>query len=570
MKNILRIDLSTKQSIIEELPEKYRLLGGRGLSSRIIADEVPPTCDPLGKYNKLALTCGLLAGTGASSANRVSVGTKSPLTGGIKEANGGGVTGYNMARLGYRALVLQGKAFPGNPQILIVDDQGATFEDAGNLWGMGTFSTMEILWERFGNRAAYVIIGRAGEMRMNLAGIAHTDIEGRPTRYSARGGVGAVMGSIGVKAIVLKGVTGAGFFGIDDELRKDGVKRFTTACRNGHVTGEVMPKFGTALTMEQMHGLGAAVVNNYRRGQVHDIDSFGGKKMRGIILERGGEGSTTHSCMPGCIVKCSNIYPDENGKEINSPMEYETLGLLGSNLLMYDLDDVNRLNHICNDLGVDTIETGGVLAIAAEEGLAEFGNFESMEKLLKEISDGSPLGRLMGLGATSFAKAYGSTRYISAKGQSVPAYDPRTIKVNGVTYITSPMGADHTAGNGLFLQIDHPDPAGKVQESFKCQVVSGWADSLGLCTFLRTAHMVDPSGLFDILKARFGGEWTQECFTEIGKETLRTEISFNREAGLPDLSFYTDFVSDEPLPPLDTVWKMDVDELRAIWNPLFT
>ena len=570
MNSILRIDLSAKRSVKEELPEKYQLLGGRGLSSRIIADEVPPHCDPLGKYNKLALTCGLLAGTGASSASRVSVGTKSPLTGGIKEASGGGLTAYNLARLGYRALILQGTA-RSKPQIIIVDENGATFEDAGELWGLGTFAAMEKLGARFGKSTAYALIGPAGEFRMNLAGIAHTDIDGRPTRYSARGGVGAVMGGMGVKAIVVRGVIGAHTYAKDEQLWKDGVKRYTKAVMAHPVTGDLMPKFGTSTTMDQMHGLGAAAVHNFRRGQLDDLENtLSGRRMRDVILERGGEGSTTHACMPGCIVRCSNIFPDEQGKEINSPMEYETMGFLGSNICLFDFDSVNRLNHICNDLGVDTIETGGVLAVAAEEGLTEFGNFEGLEKLLGEIAGGTPLGRLMGLGAAGFARAYGSARYVAPKGQTIGAYDPRTIKTNGVTYLTSPMGGDHTAGNGLFLQIDHPDPKGKVQESYKCQVVSGWVDTLGLCTFLRTAHAADPSALFDALKARYGGEWTQERLDEMGRETLRTEISFNRRAGISDVSYYGDFLSDEPLPPLGTVWKIDEEELENIWAPLFS
>jgi aldehyde:ferredoxin oxidoreductase len=175
----------------------------------------------------------------------------------------------------------------------------------------------------------------------------------------------------------------------------------------------------------------------------------------------------------------------------------------------------------------------------------------------------------MGLGAASFARAYGNARYISAKGQTIAAYDPRSLKVNGVTYLTSPMGADHTAGNGLFLPLDHPNPEGKVNESYKCQVVSGWVDALGLCTFLRTAHFTDPTAVPDALKARFGGEWPQARLDEMGRETLRTEVSFNRKAGLPDVSSFPDFVLNEPLPPLNTVWEINEEELQNIWAPLF-
>ena len=570
MENILRLNLSAKKWVKEKLPEKYKLLGGRGLSSRVIADEVPPTCDPLGKHNKLVITCGLLAGTSASSTNRVSVGAKSPLTGGIKESNGGGVTAYNMARLGYRALILEGRAFPGKPQIIVVDKDDVVFEDAGDLWGMGTFSAMEKLTRRFGEKASYTLIGPAGEMKMCLAGIAHTDMEGRPSRYSARGGLGAVMGGKGVKAIVIKGAPEPSlFYGKDEELWNDAFNRLGKSIQTQYVTGEMMPNYGTALTMEQMQGAGGLVVHNFRRGQLDDIDSFGGRKMREVILERGGEGSTSHACMPDCLIRCSNIFADKHGKEINSPMEYETLGFLGTNLLLLNLDDVNKLNHLCNDIGIDTMETGAVLAVAAEEGLIQFGNFQDMEKLLREIATSSPMGRLMGLGAASFAKAYGCTRYAACKGQTIGAYDPRAIKVNGVTYLTSPMGGDHTAGNGMFLPIDHPNPEGKVEESVRCQTTPAWIDSLGLCLFIRAAHLADPSAICDAMKARYGGEWTQEDLNEIGRETLRAEISFNRKAGIPDVSFFPDFMLEEPLPPLNAVWEINEEELKNIWAPLF-
>ena len=568
MEKILRIDLTKKTATCEDLPEAYRYLGGRGLSSRIVLDEVPPRCDPLGKHNKLVYTCGLVAGTTASSSNRISIGAKSPLTGGIKESSGGGLTALNLARLGFRAMIFEGVS--EDPVMVYIDETGAvTFLDAAPILGKRTYDAMDILLGQYPKGTAFSFIGPAGEMLMNVAGIANTDMEGHPTRYSARGGLGAVMGSKKLKAVIIGARKGGPAYVQDMELWKTGTKLYSKAIQTARPTSYVMPNFGTPLTMEQMNGMGAALVEGFRRGQVNDITKCGGEAYRKAILERGGCGSTTHACMPGCMVRCSSIFPNKDGSFCNTPLEYENMGLLGTNLCLEDLDQMNILNHMCNQYGVDTIETGAALSVLAEAGIVKYGDFDGFVKLLEEVEKGSPMGRLIGLGAAGCAKAFGVTRTVAPKGQTIAAYDPRTAKINGVTYITSPMGGDHTAGNGIFIQADHTDPKGKVQLSYECQVVSGWVDSLGICTFCRTAHFVDPNGLLSMLKARYGGEWDKDRLDATGRETPRTEITFNRKAGIPDVAEYEDFVKEEPLPPMNVGWEIDEEELRNIWKPLF-
>jgi len=291
---------------------------------------------------------------------------------------------------------------------------------------------------------------------------------------------------------------------------------------------------------------------------------------RDTILARGGVGKTKHGCMPGCIVQCSSIFPNEDGTFCNTPLEYENMGLLGTNLGFEDLDVMNKLNHICNEIGADTIETGGALSVLTEAGLASYGEYEGYAKLLEELEKGTPLGRVVGMGAAGAAKAYGITRFVAPKNQTIAAYDPRSVKINGVTYLTCPMGGDHTAGNGIFVQTQHDDPKGKVAISYNCQVISGWVDSVGICTFCRAAHMTDPTALLDLLTARYGGTWDANRLEEMGKDCLRTEVTFNRKAGIPDVASYPDFIKEEHLPPLNTIWEIDEDELNHIWDPLFS
>lgn len=568
MKNLLRVNMTSGVISSQPLPEKYRMLGGRGLSSRVVLDEVPADCDPLGPMNKLVFAAGLLGGTYLSSANRLSVGGKSPLTGGIKESNAGGTTALRMAQMGYRAIIIEGQGKPGQLQYLLIGKNRLELRSAENLKGLGCFESARLLLQEWGAKAALALIGPAGEKLMNVAGIANTDQEGLPTRYSARGGLGAVMAAKGLKAIVILPEDRSQEPMDNPGLWKEASKKFHKLLQTTPLTSETMPKFGTALTMELINSLGAVPTRNFSTGQFEKADDIGGMRMREVILERGGEGTPTHACMPGCLVRCSNRYADKNGKLLNTPLEYETLGFLGANLGIGNLDTIARLNAICNDLGIDTIETGAAMAIAMEAGLAKFGDGAAAEDMLQQIKKCSAVGQVLGKGAVAAGKHWGVERVAAYKGQAPGAYDPRSLKVNGVTYATCPQGGDHTAGNGLFLKIDHLDPVGKVAISYNLQITSAWVDTLGLCTFVRGIHAADPELFPSLLNSRFGVNWTSKELEDLGKRVIASELEFNRLAGLGVTEAVPDFFKSEPLYPHNSVWDIPDQELNNIWYEL--
>ncbi len=464
---ILVVDLTNNKTTLRPLTDE--LAGGRLLTGQLVSEFVDPQSEPLSPDNALVLASGLLSNRRVSTGSRLSIGCKSPLTKGIKESNAGGMAGDSLAGLGFRAVVFLGKIPDGKQGVYILDEDGGQLDlnAAGQCWGKGNEYTAEFLLNQFGENNCIVSIGQAGEMQLGAAGIAVTDSEGKPFRLAARGGVGAVMGSKGLKAIVIPRPDRHGI-----ETGKDGRKSITSF--NKHVaTSErvsVLREYGTASTVMPVQVLGGLPVRNFSKGQLPDAETIGGDFMFKTIKERGGIGKTTHACMSGCVIQCSNAFPDKDGSLLAAPVEFETIGLCGSNLEITSLDDIARINRLCNDYGLDTIEIGaalGVMMEAAEmeslpEGydrniLPRFGNSKSVLRVMEEIPTGSPIGKLLGSGVAAVGKALGVSHIPAVKGQAMSAYDPRVVKGTAVTYATSPQGADHTAGLTIFFPVDHRD-----------------------------------------------------------------------------------------------------------------
>lgn len=566
---VMRVNMTTRTVQVEPLPERWRLLGGRALTSRIVCEEVDPTCDPLGPNNKLVWAPGLLSGTTVSSSSRISIGCKSPLTGGIKESNAGGQTGLYLAQAGYRAIIAEGAAEPGTWWLLLVDENGGRLEPAPReIIGVGNTQAARRLFEIHGRKCAIALCGPAGEQRMMIAGIGNTDREGRPGRMNARGGVGAVMGSKGIKAMIVFG----------DEKKPvaaanpDGWKQFTLVYHKGlrehPSTKEFYPNLGTAGVLEKVNRLGGLPTRNFSSGTFEGADKISGANMREIILRRGGEGMTTHSCMTGCAIRCSNVFADENGKEIASSMEFETNGLLGSNLGIDDFDWIARFTFLCNDLGTDTIETGGAVGVLMEAGVLKWGDGAAVAKLLDEdVRRGTPLGKIAGSGAAIAGKTLGVRRVPVVKNQTISAYDPRAIKGNGITYCTTPMGADHTAGNFIALNVDHLDPKGKLPIARDLQIKAGLLDCLGFCSFARGLYDNAPESFVGLFNARLGTDYTWDDLRRYVRDVILAEIAFNRAAGLgPGTDRLPEWMTTEPLPPHNTVFDIPYEEIDRIWE----
>ncbi len=563
---VWRVNCRTKNITSNPVPQTWQRLGGRGLIARILVDEVPATCEPVGPNNKLIFAPGLLVGHMLSSCDRISIGGKSPLTGGVKEANAGGTTGLHLASLGIKAIIIEDKPANGDWSILYVSKAGIKFETADDLIGCGVFECATKLIVKYGSKIAVAVIGKGGEIQLASAGIQNFDKENLPARIAARGGLGAVMGSKKIKAIVIDSKGGQKPPIAHPDEFKLAQKTYTKALME-HPQTAVYRDYGTAAMARMCHSFGALPTNNFSVGQFDSVETISGEYMREVILKRGGEGEPTHACMPGCTIRCSNNYADKDGRSIVSPLEYETIGLMGSNLGISDLDIIAKLNWMVNDLGLDSIEIGAALGVAAKAGLMKFGDAERASLLVEEIKNNTPLGRLLGSGATLTGKVLGVEQVPAVKGQAMSAYEPRAIKGTGVTYATSPQGADHTAGLTIRAKINHLDPTIQVPVSRNTQINMAGYDSLGVCIFAGFGFGAAPDTIKDLLNSRYDWDTQADILQVLGRETLSLEREFNRLAGLTSADDrLPEWMSREPLPPNNAIFDVSEDDLDGVFN----
>ncbi|MCS5695921.1 aldehyde ferredoxin oxidoreductase family protein [Desulfofundulus thermocisternus] len=566
MQKILRVDMSNCTGAYEEVPPEYEAFGGRGLIAKILLDEVKPDCHPLGKYNKLIFAPGLLGGTVVPSSGRISIGAKSPLTGGIKESNGGGLTASKLARLGIKAVIVEGKPGDDSLFILKISQKGWELIPADDYRGMGNYQLVGELTKRFGSKIGVASIGPAGENLMAAAGIANMDIDGNPSRFCGRGGLGAVMGSKGLKALVVDDSGTRNIQAEDPKKLQETLREYIQIIKASPVI-EAYKKYGTSGMVATANALGFLPTRNFHHGRFVGADRIDGEFMYNLIRQRGGKGLTTHNCMPGCIIGCSNVFPDSNGEMVVSPLEYETIGLFGANCYIDDLDTIARINYLCNDIGLDTIEVAVALGIAMEAGVVPFGDKEGALKLIKEIGQPTLLGRVLGAGAVTTGRVLGIINVPAVKGQAMAAYDPRSVKGVGVTYAVSPMGADHTAGTTARAQVNHLDPKGQVELSRRVQLTVTIYDCLGLCMFVSVAMGPHPKVLANLLNARYGWDWDAERLLELSKETIRMERRFNQLAGFsPVHDRLPEFFAEDPCPETGSVFDVPQEEIDQCYN----
>jgi len=450
---VLRINVREKTGRKEAVPETWKHLGGRGLLARILLDEVPATCDPLGPYNKLIFAPGLLVGHRVSSFDRISIGAKSPLTKGVKESNAGGTTGYHIVQLRIKSLIIEDQPVDSGFSILYLSKDMIRFDSGDELRGKGIYESAKLLTHRYGKKVAIALIGPGGEMQLGSAGICNLDKDLVPSRIAARGGLGAVMGSKGLKAIIFDSEGCPKPPLTNPETFRETQQLYTNTLL-AHPQTKVYKEYGTSANARMVNAFGALPTRNFSSGEFEGMEKISGEAMRKNLIARGGDCKTSHACMPGCVILSSNVYGDENGQSIVSPLEYESIGLLGPNLGVDNLDDIARMNEIINDIGLDTIDVGAALGVAAKAGVFKFGDGQKAIQLLEEIRIGTPLGRVLGNGAATAGQVFAIQQVPVVKGQAMSAYDPRAIKGTGVTYATSPQGADHTCGLTLRAKID--------------------------------------------------------------------------------------------------------------------
>ncbi len=585
-KKILRIDMKTLSYKYEDVPDKYKYLGGRGLTSSIVADEVPPMCDPLGPHNKFIVSPGIVTGGTAPTTGRLSVGAKSPLTNGIKEANAGGRTPHKMARLGIKALIIENQPEDMSKWYnIILKKDKVEIVEANEYHMMGAYELTKKLWAENGNKPGIIGSGIAGQMLLRGAGVFGNNVENSdPGRYAGRGGLGAVLGSKRIIAIVSDDSGCETIKPVDDAKFKEGAKKLREALTSHAVTGDNggLQNYGTNVLMNIINEAGGLPTKNWTGGYFEGASKISGEAVHELVdltKEKYGdaaEGTYAHACHPGCVIKCSNAVPyEKDGKLHVSPLEYESAWALGTNCGIDNLEHVAELNRLCNDYGLDTIEMGNAIAVAMDGGVIPFGDGEAAINLLKEVAQGTARGRIIGSGALTTGNVFGVSRVAQVKGQSMPAYDPRTIKGIGVTYATTTMGADHTAGYTIAAEIlgikgtvTDPRDLNKADLSRAFQETTAFIDSTGYCLFTAFAILDIDSGfegMVETIAGMLGKDFTLEDVTKFGREILNKELDFNRRAGFTKLDDrLPEFMYEEPIKPHNVTFDVSDEELDKV------
>jgi aldehyde:ferredoxin oxidoreductase len=577
MDKILRIDMGAaggpKATVV---PIKdYAGLGGRALTSAVVSKEVPPECHPLSSANKLVIAPGLLSGTAAAMSGRISVGCKSPLTGGIKEANAGGQPGQVLARLGYAAIILEGAPKGKDLYKIFINKDGVKITTDNTLKMLGNYELVEKMKAEFGDKIACMSIGPAGEMKLAAASIACTDMELRPTRHAGRGGVGAVMGSKGVKVIILDDAGMVMRQPKDPEKFKKANKEFTDGLKKHNVTGQALPAYGTNVLANILNEAGGYPTYNFKEGRFAGTAKISGETEAALETERGG--LATHGCHRGCVIRCSGTYHDKDGHYLTKQPEYETVWAHGAHCGIDDLDKIAMMDFLEDNIGLDTIETGVTIGVAMEAGLLKFGDADAAIDLIKEVGKGTPLGKIIGSGAAVTGKVLGVERVPVVKGQAMPAYDPRAVQGIGVTYATTTMGADHTAGYAVATNIlkvggfvDPLKPEGQIDLSRNLQIATASIDSTGMCLFIAFAILDQPEtfqAFLDLLNACYGLNFTADSVVEYGKKILSMEREFNKRAGFTNQhDRLPHYFKTQPIPPHNVTFMVKDEDLDKVFN----
>ncbi len=540
MGKILRVNLSDKSIKKEEFPKELakKYLGGRGLASKILFDEVDPKVDALSPENKLIFATGPLTLTNAPTGGRYMVITKGPLTGGIASSNSGGFFGAKFKATGYDMIIFEGKS--ENPAYLFIDDSTVELRDASHVWGKGTEDTTDILTVDSGHKRANVAcIGPAGENLSNFAAIIN-----EKTRAAGRTGVGAVMGSKNLKAVVVAG--GKFKTPLDNpEAFKAAVKENKKAIKENGVTGEGLPKLGTKVLDNIINEIGAYPTYNWQESQFEHVDEVSGEALveKGYLVKN-------VACY-ACPIACGRKTALPDGAEGEGP-EYEVGWCYGASCGVKDLISITRAGFMCNDLGFDAISAGATIATAMElyekgiikkEELGDgpelkFGSSEAIIYYTKLMAIREGIGNKMADGAYRFAESYGHTEYaMTVKKQEIPAYDPRVVQGQGLAYATNNRGGDHTRAYlispevlGIPEKLDSQQNEGKAGWVKAFQELTAIIDAAGLCIF--TSFALGAPDYLALVKNATGYDWDEAEMMKTGERIWNLEREFNLRAGI--------------------------------------
>jgi aldehyde:ferredoxin oxidoreductase len=579
MRNLLRVNMTDLSVTVEPVPEAWADYGGRALTDAIVYHEVPADTDPLGPANKLVFAPGTLGGTGAPNGGRLSVGAKSPLTGGIKESNSGGRAAHALAGVGYSAVVVEGAPAEKRARysLVIESDGSARLERVDDWAGLGNYEVADKMaaTRPEGDKYATISNGPAGEALGRASGIAVSDSKGYPNRFAGRGGLGAVMGSKGLKGIVVSYAGTSSLENADEVAFMAAAKRFSTALKEHGVSGTALPTYGTNVLTNIISEAGGLPTRNFSEGSFEFADAIGGETQRDTILARGGD--VGHACLSGCVIQCSRYWVDKDGNYKTKGPEYETAWSMGADCGIRDLDEIAELDRACGDLGLDTIEMGATLGVYMDSGAIEFGDADGALKALKAgLEPGNEL-RVLWDGAEATGKKFGVRRIPVVKHQAIPAYDPRSIQGIGVTYATTTMGADHTAGYSITANIlnvggivDPLKTEGQAELSKGLQIATAMLDSLGFCIFVAFPVLDIPdafTAIHEMVAAYTGEKWDADRLMKLGREVLTMERLYNQKAGFTAADDRLPaFFYEDKLPPHNVVFTVSDEDLDSVFD----
>lgn len=536
MGKILRINLSTKTIKTEDLPREtaVKYLGGRGLGTKLYMDEVAPGVDALSPENKLLFVTGALTGTTAPTSGRYMAITKSPLSGTIASSNSGGYWGPELKFAGYDIVILEGKS--ETPVYISIVDETVEILEADGIWGKMVSETTDALQEKHGSKARVLSIGPAGENLSKIAAIMND-------RYRAcgRSGVGAVMGSKNLKAIVVKG--SGKVEPADPEKLKEVFSKCIKQIKENGVTGSGLPTYGTAVLVNIINENGVFPTNNFQTAQFPNAEAISGESLAEKYL-------TGKDVCYRCPIACGR-FCEADGIKGGGP-EYETLWAFGGDCGVDNLPAIIKANFYCNEIGVDTISAGATLAAAMElrqRGLIkdeefadgpvlEFGNADSITYWTMAMADKDGLGAKLALGSYRLGELYGAADVsMSVKKLELPAYDPRGIKGHGLQYATSNRGGCHVRGYmispeilGLPEKLDRLTLDGKAKWVKIFQDLTAAIDSLGLCLF--TSFAMNADDYAALFAAITGEPYTGSDILTAGERIYTLERLYNMSAGI--------------------------------------
>jgi aldehyde:ferredoxin oxidoreductase len=527
---IARVNLSTGKIAFQELPKDLAVayLGGRGFGARILYDEVGPSVEPFSPDNLLIFATSPLTGTKAPSSARFSVTTKSPLTGTIVDSNSGGKTGLRLKGAGYDVLIISGKA--EKPVWLLVDETGIKINDAGSLWGKDVDETTESLLAQVTNPsiASVACIGPAGENLVRFAAIMSDN-----SRAVGRGGVGAVMGSKNLKAVVTSGNKSTAI--ADNETLDFIVYEARKVIKQSPITSIGLPTYGTAALVKVMDMMGAFPNFNFTESTSEHINDVSGETLKERLFVK------QKACW-GCPIGCTQLTKTSKG-EGEGP-EYESLWALGPECGIYDIEAIADANYLCNRLGLDTMSAGVTIGCAMEmtrRGIVDtgvkFGDAQSLFSTIEDIAYRRKHGDALAEGSLRFAEKYGTPEFaMQVKGMELPAYEPRAMGVQGLSFATSNRGGCHLRGNMLGAEIlgvpkivDHSGATGTVGLLIYNQHVSAAFDSVGVCKFAGFA--VSDELIARMMTAITGIEFVPQNLHVAGERIWNLERLYNLREG---------------------------------------